>query len=195
MEPEQIFLSHTRKDYEFCTLVAKACTEAGLFPYQAEFDTIDKPAWKNIKKEIQKSCALILVAGKKLIEFQQTSDPNWRYTQNWIAYEIGLAHQLGIDVWVICDDVPINFPVPYLNNYLPNNLRKKVVFDFIVERLNFYTLYPRQPFPARQETTLFLFECPFCENVFNLHLRIPKKESIECPTCLKSIEFPEGFPE
>ncbi len=74
--------------------------------------------------------------------------------------------------------VSINFPVPNLNNYLPNNFRKKIVFNFIMGRLKFYTEYPRQPFPAREGTTLFLFECPYCENVVNLHLIIPKNESI-----------------
>ena len=43
----------------------------------------------------------------------------WKYTQNWIAYEVGLASLQNIDVWVLCEDTTINFPVPYFNHYQP----------------------------------------------------------------------------
>lgn len=58
---------------------------------------------------------------------------NWKHTQNWIAYEIGIASERLKDVWVLCDDVEINFPVPCLNNYAlrrdfdPN---KKISYDY-----------------------------------------------------------------
>jgi hypothetical protein len=53
MDPEQISISHIQQDTNFCQLVSKACTDAGFFSYHEEFDIIEKPAWKNIKKEIQ----------------------------------------------------------------------------------------------------------------------------------------------
>jgi hypothetical protein len=74
---------------------------------------------------MKKSSAMFLLIGKKLVEMQEKSsyDPEaartWKYTQNWIAYEIGLACQRSIDVWVLCEDVSINFPVPYFNHYQP----------------------------------------------------------------------------
>ena len=195
MEPEQIFLSHTRQDIEFVNIVSRSCTDAGLFPYRAEFNDLERPEWKSIKKEMQKSCALILVGGRKLVDSQNKHDNSWHYTQNWIAYEIGLAHQLGIDVWVVCDNLDINFPVPYLNNYFVNNLKNAEIYRYFVDKLKFYVDYPRQPFPLISGTKRYLMECPYCGNVYNLHLDVKESETIICPTCLQKIEFPKGFPE
>jgi hypothetical protein len=116
-----IFLSHTRKDKifmdKFDTIVARTEVEA----FRSELEDIPRPAWKTIKERINESNALFLLVGQKLVDLQESHDEDWDFTQNWIAYEIGIACQKEIDVWVICDkNVGINFPVPYLSVFWPD---------------------------------------------------------------------------
>jgi hypothetical protein len=193
---EQIFISHSKHDVEYCEILRSACTEAGLFPYLAEYDedTEEKPVWKIIKRQIQNSCALFIAIGKELVDRTEEHSKSWRYTQNWMSFEIGLACELGIDVWVFCDDVVINFPVPYLNQYLPDNLKSKAVFDSFVAKLNFYRLYPRVPFPLKSLEKNYLYECPACGAVYNLYITIRRGEDLTCPSCLNVISHPDGFP-
>jgi hypothetical protein len=119
----QIFVSHSKYDKEFCNSFDSACAHVGLARFRSEFENIEKPAWKTINREIRKSNALFLLVGKELVKRQSichndnSTSSNWYFTQNWISYEIGVASQLRKDVWVLCDSLPINFPVPYLNNY------------------------------------------------------------------------------
>ncbi|MFL6315580.1 MAG: hypothetical protein ACJ73C_02425, partial [Nitrososphaeraceae archaeon] len=43
----------------------------------------DRPNWMLIKDEIQKSSALFLILTKNIVKNE--------YTQNWVAFEIGMA--------------------------------------------------------------------------------------------------------
>lgn len=117
-------MSHTKLDREFCDRFDIAAARVGVRVFRSEFETIEPPAWKTIKAQIGKSSAMFLLVGKELAKAQANVDistearEEWKHTQNWIAYEIGLACQRGINVWVICQrGVVQNFPVPYLNNY------------------------------------------------------------------------------
>lgn len=115
----EVFVSHTQKDADFCDIFDRACARVGMKAFRSEFETIPPPPWKVIKDAMNRSCTMFLLVGGKLVEKQATHGPEWEYTQNWIAFEVGLACLRGIDVWVICDDVDINFPVSYFNNYAP----------------------------------------------------------------------------
>ena len=192
----QVFISHTERDVEYCDIFDRACARAGMRAFRSEFETIEAPAWKTIKEEMVKSCAMFLLIGKELARFQESSNPNWRYTQNWIAYEIGLACQLDIEVWVICDDVKINFPVPYFNNYLPISLRSNESFKYMVSVLKDYNegFIVSYPYVDSDELSIETY-CPHegCSIKFNLHATFPPREAIICPCCLKEITYPEGF--
>ena len=119
----QLFMSHTKLDKDFCDRFEIVAVRVGVKVFRSEFEEIKPPAWKTIKEQMDASSAMFLLVGKQLVKAQAASekDPKlreeWKHTQNWIAYEIGLACERGIDVWVYCDHVKINFPVPYLNNY------------------------------------------------------------------------------
>jgi hypothetical protein len=122
--PVQLFMSHTKRDEEFCDRFESMTTSVGGFGvFRSEFERVEPPAWKTIKKAISESTAIFLLVGKELVKAQELaeSDPTsrevWKYTHNWIAYEVGLACQQEKDVWVVCDNVNINFPVPYLTHY------------------------------------------------------------------------------
>lgn len=127
-----------------------------------------------------------------LSETNAEARERWKFTQNWIAYEIGVACQVGIDVWVMCDRVPINFPVPYLNNYDIWGIQPefKPQLDFIK---SVFTAYVNGRHYPADETSLNRFQCPHCEAVFNLASRLPKKMETNCPTCLKTLSFPNGW--
>ncbi len=118
-------MSHTKLDKEFCNLFDNACARVGIKAFRSEFETIPLPAWETIRDEIRRSSAMFLLIGRELVNMQEKScreseaGRTWKHTQNWIVYEVGLACQQGIDVWVLCDNVAINFPVPYFNHYQP----------------------------------------------------------------------------
>lgn len=121
----KVFISHTKKDEKFCDIFDRACSRVGIAAFRSEFEEIEKPEWRTIRDEIRQSVALFFLVGEELVKFQEIKEKNqeWSYTRNWIAYEIGIACNREIDVWVLCDEVKINFPVPYFNNYFPYSIR------------------------------------------------------------------------
>jgi hypothetical protein len=202
VEPAQFFVSHTKLDSDFCDKFDIAASREGVKIFRSELEKIDNPACKTIKDAINKSCALFLLVGKQLVEMQAKSEidltfkEKWKFTQNWIAFEIGVACQLGIDVWVYCDNVNINFPVPYLNNYeiwgIPQVDRASL--EFLRSVFRDYTRGIDTPIhgtyvhgPDRTH------ECPHCGATFNLHSILPKGIEIPCPTCLATLKFPNGW--
>lgn len=199
----QVFLSHTKKDKNFCDAFDRVCARVvGVGSFRSEFESITVPHWKTIKKAIDESVALFFLVGRKLVESQDSNDAEWRHTQNWIAYEIGLACEKAIDVWAICDDVFINFPMPYINNYLTISLKHRSAFDYLRWVLGQYAIGKTFPFPYINIAGKTLgAECPHkdCQMMFNLHQRIqpsptrnPQLPPIRCPQCLNDIDFPEG---
>lgn len=192
----QVFVSHTKKDKNFCDVFDRVCARvAGVKAFRSEFETIAVPPWKTIKKSIDASVALFFLVGRKLVESQDSNDVEWRYTQNWIAYEIGLACEKAIDVWAICDDVLINFPMPYINNYLTVSLKRRPTFDYLRSVLEKYAIEQTFPYPHMNEAGKGLgVICPYkdCRMKFNLHSRIKPPSIVRCPHCLKDMRFPKG---
>ena len=186
-----VFISHTKKDTEFCDAFDRVCARVGIRAFRSEFETIDKPAWKTIKDAINKSIAVFFLVGKELVKSQILGDPEWRYTQNWIAYEIGIACQRGIDVWAVCDDVLINFPMPYINNYLTVSLKHEPAFKYLRKVLEIYKKGGTFPYPYKNLGT----KCPWidCQIEFNLHVTLPPGGIIKCPQCLRDMIFPNGW--
>jgi len=193
---KQVFVSHTKRDREFCDAFDNVCASVGMRRFNTDFEIIPMPAWKTIKKEMNKSIALFFLVGEELVTSQDFNDPDWRYTQNWIAYEMGLACQLGIDVWAICDDVLINFPMPYINNYLTVSLRHRPAFDYLRGILEMYKKGQTFPYPyVGDDGHNFDVSCPYddCKMEFNLHVSLQPGEKIRCPQCLKNMVFKKGF--
>jgi len=188
----QVFVSHTQRDVEFCDIFDRACARVGIKAFRSEFESIILPAWSTILSAIRNSQALFLLVGKELVQAQSLHNPIWEYTQNWISYEIGVACDRGIDVWVICDDVAINFPVPYLNNYLTISLRHKNSFDYFVGVLRKYAEGVKTTFPEPKH----LVRCGYddCKGIYNLQVRLRLGEGIICPQCLRIMTFPKGIP-
>ncbi len=188
----QVFVSHTQKDVEFCDIFDRACARVGIKAFRSEFEKIELPAWQTIRDAIRSSCALFLLVGNELVKAQALHDHSWEHTQNWIAYETGVACERGLDVWVICDDTIINFPVPYLNNYLTVSLRNKQSFDYFVAILRKYDTGLKTTFPGDKSVT----QCPHadCKAIYNLSVRLEAGSGVVCPQCLRPIAFPKGWP-
>lgn len=194
----QIFVSHTKLDKECCNKLDIAAARVGLKVFRSEFEEIGVPAWKTIKDAINASSALFLIVGKELVKAQRLSesDPkareDWKHTQNWISYEVGVACQLGIDVWVMCDTVTINFPVPYLNNYEIWGIQSLDPEGLKFMKIAFVNYSKKLPCPVGTVAEK-VFKCPNCGAVYNLHSIIPKNMEVTCPTCLKSILLKNGW--
>lgn len=190
----KVFVSHTKEDEDFCDKFDSVCSREGVIPFRSEFEKISKPEWSTIKKAMNESSALFFLVGKNLVELQEKHLPEWRYTQNWIAYEIGLACQMEIDVWAVCDNVLINFPMPYINNYLTISLKDKDTFNYV--RYIVLDIYKQgKSFPLYSKSVegkTLTAECASCGALFNLHVRHKKGEGIRCPQCLQDLIFPEG---
>lgn len=172
----------------------RVCARIGLKAFRSEFENIKLPAWKTIGDEINKSVALFLLIGEHLVQAQASKEQDWTYVQNWIAYEIGVACEKGIDVWVLCDDVEINFPVPYFNNYLPFSFRNEPNFSVMRGWLNAYNnghTFATSDKALKAKLTF----CPHndCGIEFHLHAILDSNEQIICPACLRTIVYPEGF--
>ena len=193
VQPAQVFLSHTQRDVDVSYIFCDACELAGVKPFMAEFEPLGLPAWKTIRDEIRKSRALFFVIGKELVGAQDSSDPSWHHTQSWIAYEIGVACEREKDVWVICDDTKMNFPVPYLNNYLPITLENKQSFDYLVYILKRYAEGETTNFPREG----FVIQCRYndCKATYNLHMKVDSDTYIRCPQCLRRRRLRKGWPE
>lgn len=140
---------------------------------------------------MKRSKALFLLVGPKIVEETAKNHPGWKFTQNWIAYEVGLACALGIDVWVVCDGVKINFPVPYLNNYTAGIIRT-TVDSWHRKKLQQYV--EGKSFSFKSDSK-FAVSCPYdnCGAKFNFYTVRNKNETATCPTCLREIDFPEGW--
>lgn len=187
----QIFISHTQLDKAFCDSFDVVCARAGMKAFRSEFEKIEPPAWMTIKDALEKSIVMFLLVGKELRAIVSYPSPNWEYTKNWIAYEVGVACEHGIDVWVVCDDgVEINFPVPYFNNYLPAGFHSKEGVDFMRQILEAYNAGQSFPIDGSIAVT-----CPYdnCRIEFNLRVRLDPGGEVTCPQCLRRIRFNQGF--
>lgn len=193
----KVFISHSRYDKEYCGAFESACNRVGLASFRSEFESVEKPPWKTIKGEIGKSRALFVLIGKELRNRQRRRRrdsikyTNWLFTQNWISYEIGVASQRGKDVWVLSDSADINFPIPYLNNYylweghLENPDQRQIC--------SILKAYAESKGVKFDKTVKFTCPNPECRVSYNIPQVFPKGFRIRCPSCLRILEFSDGW--
>lgn len=126
----QIFVSHSQYDREIRRNFSEVFAVAGIKPKYMEFEQIS-PAWREIKEEVKKSEAVFLLLG-----------PNIRrsyYTENWVAFEVGLACAYGKEVWVFePTNSTIDFPIPYVTDYLLYDLDNKDHFIYVKQCMESY---------------------------------------------------------
>jgi hypothetical protein len=167
---DQIFISHSSKDRQIVGYFVGKFDDTGVKPVLMEVEKWSisaKPNWLWIRDEIKKSRALFLLLTKNIIRKL--------HTQNWVAFEIGLASMCipSIPVFVFREE-NVNFPVPYLNHYFDE---KTSLFmrEFSETLLNvlIHTLY----------------ESFIDELIKNPSIGIAEDETIKCSKCLLRFHY------
>jgi hypothetical protein len=103
----RVFLSHSKDDPRL-RFFERACSSAGVELGEMELETPEFPPWRSIRREIARSEILFVSLSEPLMRI------DYRHTQNWIDYEVGLACQRELQVWVFePTETPIDFPIPY----------------------------------------------------------------------------------
>jgi len=183
----QIFVSHSQYDRDIRTSFDTVFARTGVKSVCMEFERISQlPAWEPIRNQIKTSETVFLLLG-----------PNVRssiHTQNWVAFEVGLACAYGKDVWVFEQtDSAIEFLIPYLTDYMIYNLEDQNHFDYVRGIIEAYAnpiyLLPlgvdnrtKRQIPKGLPTT-----CPYpnCGARYSIHTDVP---SFICPSCRQPIQ-------
>lgn len=131
-----IFISHSQKDVEILNYFNNIFDGAPIKAILAEFERYERPPWTAIKNWVNESSAVFLLLG-----------PNLRgsvFTSNWVSFEVGLACQARKPIWVF-EHVkdPVDFPVPYLTNYMLYDPANRVSFEQIQEIVRSYAPTPQ----------------------------------------------------
>ncbi len=176
-EKKQIFVSHSQNDTDIVTSFDKVFARTGVKSVCMEFEQLNSPEWLEIRNEISQSEAVFLLLG-----------PNIRssiYTQNWISFEVGLACAYSKKVWVFEQiNSKIEFPIPYVTDYMTYNLQDKTHFEYVRsiiegygERKYFLPVgYKIHEIPIGTNV-----ECSHCHSKFAMH---PKPLAVSyCPSC------------
>ncbi len=181
----QIFVSHSQYDKEIRRDFSEIFAIAGIMPKYMEFEKIFPPAWKKIKEQIQRSEAVFLLLG-----------PNIRksyFTENWVAFEVGIACAFNKEVWVFEPmNLKIDFPIPYVTDYMPYDFGIQEHFDYIRTVMESYrNIIPLLPLGVegrnkRHVPTGIVTDCTHanCQLKFHLHADIP---NLYCPSCRQFI--------
>jgi len=188
MIEDNIFVSHSKKDKEmvnsFDHIFARTTVEAVCM----EFEKMGLPEWKDIRKKIVNSLATFVFLSKNITESV--------YTQNWIAFEIGISCSFDKEVWVFKrNDAEIKFPIPYVTNYLIyKDIENPYVFNYIRQIIEGYQDKDRT-FKDVNSPDIDIpkgkkLDCPNCQKGFNYHS--PEFfDVINCPLCLGLIKIPK----
>jgi hypothetical protein len=188
---EQIFISHSSKDHKILEFFRQLFDDSGVKPVFMEFESWSRnnmPNWIWIREQIQKSRALFLILTKNIVEKP--------YTQNWIAFEIGVACSTNppIPVYVFREE-DVKFPVPYLTWYFDepfSSLDHSRPKDFSEIFLEFFRhilrytvfvnivlseIYNMNKKDDWKETSLTCSKCKLDFNYFGFNSKI------NCPCC------------
>ena len=188
INPPQIFVSHSQYDTDIRKSFSEIFAISGVIPKHMEFETIKPPAWKEIKEQIKKSLAVFILLG-----------PNIRrtcFTENWVAFEVGVSCAFGKDVWVFePNDLYNDFPIPYLTDYVLYDLQVKESFEYIRAIIEGYR-NPSYVFPlfVDERTKKFIpkgkpITCYYenCGSVYSLHTA--DVINFYCPSCRQQLSF------
>lgn len=195
---EQIFISHTFQDVvEINELIQAFFKDSGIKPFIATMETYrrgEKPNWVWIKEEIEKSKALLLFITPKILEKE--------HTQNWIAYETGIASASNPPkpVWIF-QVAPIEFKIPYLTHYIlmtefatqaeASRLSENKIFEVFKMLLQAIGLLGLREAIKKPETSFGLnIKCSNCRVNFNYFDFTLAYKKFPCPSCPNNIEVP-----
>lgn len=176
-----IFVSHSQHDKDIRGSFDAVFARTGVKSKCMEFERISPPAWQEIKNAIFASETVFLLLGPNI----QSS----AHTQDWIAFEVGLACAFGKEVWVFEQfGSQIQFPIPYLTDYMLYNLEDQNHFNFVRNIIEGYAR-PLTVFPlgADHRTKRNIprgipIKCAYnnCGSIYLLHTDVA---DFYCPSC------------
>lgn len=107
----QVFISHSKRDVAAVQAMLNVFARTQVRAVLAEFENYQTPPWSQIREWVRQSSAAFVLLSPHL--------HGTAYTQNWVAYEVGLACGLNKPVWVYEQwNNPASFPIPYLTEYV-----------------------------------------------------------------------------
>lgn len=165
----QIFVSHSKNDTNL-DFFHRGFSTTGIKGVFMEYEEMEMPAWIPIKDNVMDADSVFVLLSKAVKDKE--------YTQNWIAFEVGLACYAGKNVWVFERlDEQIDFVVPYLTHYVlyypSNDDNFKFVREVIQKR-------------GVEGTWGYSLNCVHCGIAYNLCTRV---EEWICPCCRKELKL------
>ncbi len=125
-------MSHSRKDASVIQVFNEVFAKTGVKPIWMEYENWsqreDESNWSWISRHIcmPNTVGVFVLLTRNVID---TNDSKRTLpTQNWVAYEIGIAAAASKPV-VIFKEEDVDFPAPYLTNYLPYSVTKVLTSD------------------------------------------------------------------
>ena len=172
MKQTDIFLIHSRHDTELPNFFDKASGKANVRLWEAEWFEMEGPPWSNLRDQIKKCTAVIVLKGTNIAASL--------YTSNWVSWEIGVAAGMNKDVWVFESLLhPLFMPIPYLTDYVVYDPSDKSHVAFVANLLQLYG--ERKPVPQGMPVS-----CRLCSIQYNLHTAL---NSWNCPSCQRSVSW------
>ena len=108
-----IFISHSKKDEDLVLGIKKILENIGHAPIIEEFISKEKQQeipYEEIRSNVNKSSFVFLFLTDSVIETE--------YTKSWIIYEVGVASNASIRVFVFERiGTPIPYPIPYVTDF------------------------------------------------------------------------------
>lgn len=109
-----IFISHSRRDKELVTAMAKVLRNIGHNPIIEEFipeEEKESVPYEEIRKNVGVSDYVFLFLTDNIVTTE--------YTHNWVAFEVGLAASARKRLFAFeRAGIPVPYPIPYLTDYM-----------------------------------------------------------------------------
>jgi hypothetical protein len=131
---KHIFMSHSRKDATIIEVFNEVFAKTGVKPIWMEYEKwsqrVDEPNWSWISRHIRMpdTVGVFVLLTRNVTD---TNNPKRTLaTQNWVAYEVGVAStsKPAKPVYVFKEE-DVDFPVPYLTNFMPYSVTKVLTSD------------------------------------------------------------------
>lgn len=168
----KIFISHSKKDKELLEDTKQIFEETKV--KYAIYDNEKGEQWKNIREYIRNSDAIFLLLGRDI----NPDNRDRAYTQNWIAFEAGIA--CGCEpkkrLVVFHPAYDLNSPnkydenkyaVPYLTDYIYYDSNNYLSYNIALDIIKFFD--PNSKRSIRQELLKLL---DVANTEYNNHIRI-----------------------
>lgn len=191
-------MSHSRKDTIVKKVFSEVFAKTGVKPIWMEYEKWsqrkNEPNWIWISRHIRmpNTIAVFVLLTRNVIDIN--TPKRTLATQNWVSYEIGVASTASKPVFIFKEE-DVDFPVPYLTNYMPYSVTKVLTTDEkewwsseyakIVKSGYIGTIrFMIKDLKIEQESKAPKHRCDSCLTSFHYH---GTSHSFKCPCCSKEI--------